>query len=210
MTDTRALAREERAEFATFLATLSPEQWEASTLCAGWRVRDVVAHVIGHDVQGMTGFTRTLARSGFSPDRANQRAVDDLGDLDPWGLLALVRRYETPEGFTARFGCRIALCDGAIHQQDIRRPLGLPREIPPERLRAILDFAMVAPPIRAFIRTRGLRLVATDLDWSSGRGPEVHGRGEALLMAAAGRPVAPDELEGPGRDTLTGRVGPIR
>ena len=210
MTDTRALAREERAEFAAFLATLTPEQWDAPTLCTAWRVRDVVAHVIGYDVAGMTGFARTLVRSGLSPDGANQRVVEDLRDLDPWGLLDLVRRYETPAGLPARFGNRIALTDGAIHHQDIRRPLGMPREIPPERLRAVLDFAMVAVPIRAFVRTRGLRLVATDLDWSSGRGTEVHGPAEALLMAASGRPDALDELEGPGLGVLAGRCRPGR
>jgi uncharacterized protein (TIGR03083 family) len=210
MADTRALAREERAEFAAFLATLTPEQWDAPTLCTAWRVRDVVAHVIGYDLEGMTGFVRVMAGAGLSPDRANQRVVDDLRDLEPWGLLDLVRRYETPAGLPSRFGGRIALTDGAIHQQDIRRPLGLPREFPPERLRAVLDFAMVAPPVRAFVRTRGLRLVATDLDWSSGRGTEVHGPGEALLMAAAGRPEALDELEGPGLGVLAGRCRPRR
>jgi uncharacterized protein (TIGR03083 family) len=108
MTDTRALAREERAEFAAFLATLTPEQWDAPTLCTAWRVRDVVAHVIGYDLEGMTGFARTLVRSGFSPDGANQRVVEDLRDLDPRGLLDLVRRYETPAGLpsAARSACR--------------------------------------------------------------------------------------------------------
>jgi uncharacterized protein (TIGR03083 family) len=206
MTDTRALARDERAELAALLATLTPEQWEAPTLCAGWAVRDVVAHVIGYDLQGVSGFARTIVRAGLSPDRANRRVVAALRDLDPPGLLALVRRYETPEGLTAQFGYRVALTDGAIHQQDIRRPLGLPREIPPERLRVILDFAMVAPPTGAFVRTRGLRLVATDLDWSSGRGTaEVRGPAEALLMAASGRPSALDELDGPGVATLARR-----
>jgi uncharacterized protein (TIGR03083 family) len=208
MTDTREMAREERAEFAELLASLTPEQWEAPTLCAGWAVRDLAAHVVGYDLKGMTGFARSLVRAGLSPDRANRRVVDDLRDLDPPGLVALVRRYETPQGFTAQFGYRIALTDGAIHQQDIRRPLGLPRTIPPERLRAILDFAMVAPPIRAFVRTRGLRLVATDVDWTSGRGTaEVRGPGEAVLMAAAGRADALDELDGPGVATLAGRCG---
>jgi uncharacterized protein (TIGR03083 family) len=208
MTDTRAMAREERAELAAFLATLTPEQWDAPTLCGGWAVRDVVAHVIGYDLKGTRGFVRTLVRAGLSPDRANRRVVDDLRDLDPPGLLGLVRRYETPEGLTARLGYRIALTDGAIHQQDIRRPLGLPRAIPPERLRAVLDFAMIAPPVGAFARTRGLRLVATDLDWSSGRGTaEVRGPGEAVLMAAAGRSAALDELDGPGVATLARRCG---
>lgn len=206
MTDTRALAREERAELAAFLATLAPEDWDAPTLCSAWTVRDVVAHVIGYDWQGIGGFLGNLARAGFSGDRANQRVVDSIRGLDPAALVDLVRRYETPEGLTALFGHRIALVDGAIHQQDIRRPLRRPREIPAERLRAILDFAMVSPPIRAFVRTRGLRLVATDLDWSSGRGPEVTGPGEAVLMAAAGRVDALDELDGPGRATLAGRL----
>lgn len=206
MTDTLALAREERAELATFLATLTPEQWNTPSLCAGWSVRDVAAHVISYDVQGMTGFVRTLVLAGLSPERANRRAVEALGDLDPWGLVELVRRYQTPEGFTARLGYRIALTDGTIHQQDMRRPLGLPRTIPPERLRAALDFAMVAPPIHAAGRIRGLRLVATDLDWSHGSGPEVTGHGEALLMAAAGRADPLDELDGPGRETLAARV----
>ncbi|MEJ2885266.1 maleylpyruvate isomerase family mycothiol-dependent enzyme [Actinomycetospora aeridis] len=206
MPDTVALAREERAELADFLATLTPEQWEAPTLCRGWSVRDVAAHVVSYDVQGMTGFLRTLVLAGLSPDRANQKAVDALHDMDPWGLVALLRRYTTPEGFTARFGGRIALTDGAIHHQDIRRPLGLPRTIPPERLRAILDFAMIAPPIHVAPRIRGLRLRATDLDWSHGKGAEVTGPGEALLMAAAGRADALDELDGPGQGTLAARL----
>ncbi|GAA4909849.1 uncharacterized protein (TIGR03083 family) [Actinomycetospora succinea] len=206
MADALALAREERAELADFLATLTPAQWDAPTLCTKWNVRDLVAHVISYDVQGMTGFVRTLLLSGMSPDRANQKAVDALHELDPWGLVDLVRRYRTPEGFTARFGYRIALTDGAIHQQDIRRPLGMPRTIPPERLKVILDFAVVAPPIHAGPRVRGLRLQATDLDWSHGSGAEVTGPGESLLMAAAGRAEALEDLEGPGRDTLAARV----
>jgi uncharacterized protein (TIGR03083 family) len=208
VTDTLALARDERAELAALLETLSPEQWETPSLCEGWRVRDVVAHVVGYDPLGVTGFFRNLAGARLDADRANQRVVDDLRDRDPAELVELVRRYETPQGLTGLFGGRIALTDGAIHQQDIRRPLGLPREIPAERLRAVLDFAMVAPPIRAFVRTRGLRLVATDLDWSSGRGTEeVRGPGEAVLMAAAGRGHALDELEGPGVATLAQRLG---
>jgi len=47
--DVRRLARDERADFAAFLATLPPRQWDAPTLCAEWRVRDVVAHVVGYD-----------------------------------------------------------------------------------------------------------------------------------------------------------------
>jgi uncharacterized protein (TIGR03083 family) len=94
-----------------------------------------------------------------------------------------------------------------IHHQDIRRPLGAPRDIPAERLRAVLEFARSAPPIAAKKRIRGLRLVATDVDWSTGAGPVVEGPGEPLLMAVAGRRGAVDELTGPGQPVLAERIG---
>ena len=84
--------------------------------------------------------------------------------------------------------------------------LGAPREIPRERLRAALPFARWAPPIGAWWRARGLRLVAPDLGWSAGRGPEVRGRGEALLMAIAGRSSVAAELTGPGVAVLATRT----
>ena len=92
-----------------------------------------------------------------------------------------------------------------IHQQDVRGPLGLVRTIPADRLRAAL--ARVAPAIGGPWRTRGLRLVATAVDWSAGSGPEVRGPGEALLMAIAGRRGVVDELAGEGQPVLAARTG---
>ena len=93
-----------------------------------------------------------------------------------------------------------------IHQQDIRRPLGLPRRIPDERLREALNFARTAPLIRGAWRGRGVYLQATDLDWAAGYGPRVSGPGEALLMAMAGRAAALADLDGPGLPTFARRV----
>ena len=59
--------------------------------------------------------------------------------------------------------------DNMIHHQDIRRPLGLSRQIPSERLLVALKFARTAPLIRGAWRARGMRLQATDVDWSAGR-----------------------------------------
>jgi uncharacterized protein (TIGR03083 family) len=112
-----------------------------------------------------------------------------------------------PRGLTAGFGGRIALTDGMIHQQDIRRPFDLPRQIPPQRLAAVLDFAKTAPLIAAAKRIRGLTLTATDLNWTTGDGPEVTGPAEALLMALAGRRGLTDELAGPRRSELARRIG---
>jgi len=93
-----------------------------------------------------------------------------------------------------------------IHHQDIRRPLGLPRTIAPDRLRAALEFAKTAPVIRGFWHRRGLRMVATDVDWAAGSGPEVRGPGEAILLAIAGRNAAVGELSGPGLAALGPRL----
>lgn len=106
------------------------------------------------------------------------------------------------------FGSRIALLDAVVHNQDIRHPLGLPRAIPEERLVPCLNFARVAPPIAAFPRIRGLRMIATDLDWSAGRGAVVRGKAETLLMAIAGRRIPYDDLEGPGAAILRSRIQP--
>jgi uncharacterized protein (TIGR03083 family) len=130
----------------------------------------------------------------------------DYADRSPEQLIALIREYANPHGLTAGFGGRVALTDNMIHQQDIRRALGLPRVIDPKRLGVALDFALTAPTIRGARRARGVRLAATDLDWSHGGGPEVRGPGEALLMAMAGRGDAMKDLSGPAKDKLAGRM----
>ena len=204
-TDTMALARDERADLAELLATLSPEQWDAPTLCEGWRVREVVAHVYSYEDLGVARLAGRMARAGFSVDRANAAGVAEYAGTDPTELVARARAHVQPSGLTAMMGGRIALADGMIHQQDIRRPLGLGREIPADRLSVALEFARTAPPIGARRRIAGLRVVATDLGWAAGDGPSVEGPGEAVLMAMAGRRGVVDELSGPGASTLRER-----
>jgi uncharacterized protein (TIGR03083 family) len=202
------LARAERADLLAFLTGLTPQQWDAPTLCEGWRVRDVVAHMISYE--GLPGreLVRRFARGRFRLAGVNAVGVAEMRDARPDALLARLAQHLEPNGLTTGFGGRVALLDAVIHQQDIRRPLGIPRTIPAERLVPALSFARFAPPIGAFWRARGLRLVATDLGWSDGRGPEVQGPGEALLMAIAGRRGVVEELTGPGRATLASRIGP--
>ena len=204
------LARAERGDLAALLQGLTPEQWEAPSLCEQWRVRDVVAHVLSYDELEAAGLARRVARGRFLLNRTNAVGVAESAGRTPQELLEAAQRCITPRGLTALLGGRIALVDGMIHQQDIRRPLGLPRTIPPERLMPALNFARFAPAIGvpAAGRARGLKLVATDFDWSAGRGPEVRGTGEALLMAMAGRRGVVDELSGEGQATLARRIRP--
>ncbi len=205
--DVRRLAREERADFAAFLATLPPEQWLEPTLCAGWRVRDVVAHVISYDELDARGLLDCVVRGRFWSSRVNAVALARYGSRSPQQLLGSLMAHLQPRGLMAALGCRPALTEGVIHHQDVRRALGQPRVIPPERLLIALRWALLGPDIGGLWRIRGVRVAATDLAFSAGAGPEVRGTAEALLMSIAGRRGVAAELSGPGQRKLAARTG---
>lgn len=200
------MAEAERLDFADFLSTLTPEQWAQQSLCDGWTVRDVVAHTISFEGVPLGALATLFVRGRFKTDRINDVAVAELATRAPADLVATLRTHARPSGMNAGFAGRLALSDNMIHQQDIRRPLGLPRAIPSDRLLAVLDFVRRSPTIRGAKRTRGITLVATDLDWSAGEGSEVRGPAEALLMVMAGRRDGLRDLSGPGMQGLAARL----
>jgi uncharacterized protein (TIGR03083 family) len=209
--DTWEMVDAERTDLADLTDSLTPEQWDAPTLCTAWKVRDVVAHVT-EGATLTTGKTiAVVAKYGFRinkmlNDEAIKRGAAPIEALrSDWRATVGVQR--TPPGVKPAG----LLADEVIHQQDIRRALGAPRQIPEDRLRVVLD--ETAKTSASFLpakkRINGLHLRATDLDWEAGTadGPEVAGPGEALLMAMAGRPAALDDLSGPGVDALRARIG---
>ena len=204
------MATAERTALAEFLETLMPEQWHEPSLCTGWRVRDVVGHLISYDDLSTPALVGWFVRGRLSIARINAIGVAQAAFLTPDQLLERLRHHLTPARLAAGFNGGIGLVDGMIHQQDIRRALSQPRTIPADRLAFALDFALRAPTLPARKLTRRLRLVADDLDWASGTGPEVIGTGEALLMAAAGRRGVAHELSGPGRPELDRRIDQLR
>lgn len=198
------MAHTERSDLADFLATLAPQDWQAPSLCSRWTVKDVVAHVVSYEELGPLGLVRRFAKGWVV--RANQVGVDEYSAHSAPQLLAFLRDHLQPRGLTAGFGGMIALVDGTIHHQDIRRALGRPRSIPHDRLQRVLQLVPGNPRLGAGRRIRGLRLRATDVDWVHGDGPEVSGPGEALLMTISGRRAALADLTGPGHATLAARL----
>lgn len=198
------LTRAERTDLASFLAELTPEEWHHPSLCTRWTVKDVVAHVISYEELGTAGLIKRFAKGMVV--NANQVGVDEFSGLSPEDLLAYLKRHLYPSGLTARLGGTIGFVDGTVHHQDIRRALNRPRTIPAERLDRILPLIPGNPRLGAGRRVRGLRLRATDVDWTHGQGSEVTGPGEALMMAMTGRPAALADLAGPGKDTLAQRL----
>jgi uncharacterized protein (TIGR03083 family) len=198
------LACDERADLAAFLESLTPQDWNAPSLCEKWTVKDVVAHVVSYEELTTFGLAKRFVKGHLV--RANEVGVQEFAPMSPQQLIDFLRRHLRPQGLTAAFGGMIGLVDGTIHHQDIRRALRRPREVPADRLRRILPLVPNNPRLGAGRRIRGLRLIATDIDWRHGSGPEVSGTAEALLLAMTGRRETVGELSGPGQSTLAARV----
>lgn len=208
--DHRRLHDEEDADLVAYLATLDPADWERPSLCEGWRVRDVVGHILYGNELRLWTLPLKLARHGFSSDRSGKAGsiaraegrtpaelVQAMADRDPWA------------GTCRIFPPKLVLLDRLTHHQDIRRGLGHPRQVPAERIAACLAATPgLGSVFRAKRRVAGLRLEADDLDWSWGDGPVVRGPGEALLMAMLGRGQAVADLSGEGVATFAGRMRP--
>lgn len=202
-----SFAVDERRDLLEFLGRLEPHEWESPTLCSDWCVREVVAHIVSYGKLSPVALARRFVQGRLSLVGANSVGVEHHHRRTPEQLMTLLEQDLRPSGPVTLFGGRIALTDTLIHHQDIRRPLGKLRDVPRDRLRHALSFALFAPPIRGAWRLRGVRAIATDLDWSYGVGPEVRGAGEAVLMTMAGRRGVAAELEGPGASRLKHRVG---
>lgn len=206
--DYRAMHDAENAEFSALLHELTPQEWEQPSWCEGWRVRDVVGHILyGNEVRLWTLPFR-LARFGFSSDRSGRHySIERARGRSPAQLLADFDARDPWAGTCRVFPPRLTLLDRLVHHQDIRNPLGRPRQIPRERLVAVLDSTpRLGSVFGARKRTKGLRFVADDLDWSWGDGPLVQGPGEALLLSMLGRTPAATVLEGDGADTFRSRL----
>ena len=206
--ESRSLHDAENADFSAYLHTLTDEQWDARSLCDGWMVRDVVGHILYGNELKLWTLPFRLARFGFSSDRSGKHySIERAKDATPAELLRDFDARDPWAGTCRVFPPRLTLLDRLVHQQDIRRPLGHPRTIPEDRLLVVLGAApRLGSVFGAKKRTRGLRFVATDLDWSWGSGPEVTGPGEALLMSMLGRKQAVIGLGGPGLATFSGRL----
>lgn len=198
---------------ADMFATLTPEQWRTPSLCAGWTVREIAAHLLDplETKVGTLKLLVHLARYRGSLDRM----VDDTARkvaARPTDELVTGLRDRAPTRLTFPvIGPLGPMTDTFIHLRDAARPLGLDVCPPPASWRSTLDFLASKPATRGFIprdRLTGLRFIATDQDWRHGGGPEILGSSEALAMAICGRPVALDDLDGPGLDVLRSRIVP--
>lgn len=204
-----ALATRNRLLAAEMFAGLTDEQWAAPSLCAGWTVREVCAHLVppegGFKLWSLVG---TVIRFRGDLERMVDVTTREEARRPTSELVAALRDRAGERLKAPVVGPHGPMVDTAIHLRDAARPLGLDTGPPPEDWRPVLDFLLTGPAERGFVgrgRTAGLRLEATDLDWSRGAGDLVRGPAEALALGIAGRPAAYDDLAGPGVEVLRSR-----
>ena len=191
----------ERLGLADELEALTPDQWATPSLCAGWTVHDVVAHLTLSTRQSVPWTLWRVARARGDLERAfADMARERAAAFGPAELIAQLRGMARVDRRLAISGALDPLNDLLVHSQDALVPLGRGRDLPVERALPCLRHVWAAPFVGAAKRFTGLRLRATDADWSAGEGPEVCGPVGALLLAANGRVVGLDGCDGEGLD----------
>ena len=203
---TWAMIHAERKALAATLEELTTEQWDSPSLCAGWSVGFLAAHVLAGAEQTPGRFLGGMVTTGFRFNALMEREARRRAQLSRQQIVDRLRQRTTttnhpPAPVMAMLG------EVVVHGEDIRRPVGLPGTVADDAANACLQmYTKASFPVGGKKRIGGLRLVATDTGWSYGAGPEVSGPALSLLLAMTGRPAGLDDLSGDGAAELGQRV----
>lgn len=191
------LTAAERRDLVDVLTDLPASAWSTPTLCEGWRVTEVLAHMTMPFRYRPARFALELAKSGGNFTRMSDRtARRDAAALTPSALLGSLRDNVTHPWQPPGGGATGALSHDVIHGLDITVALGLDRRVPEDRLRAVLS-GLSPRHLRYFgVDLAGIELRATDMDWSYGGGTPVTGAAQDLLLLACGRRLPAGHLSG--------------
>lgn len=205
------LTRDDRLMIADVLDGLDDAQWQAPTLCEGWTVHHMTAHLLQPMVVGFGRFFATALRYRGDTDRTVDAVTRRLARRPRAELIALLRSHASDQVAPPRVGPIGPFADACVHLRDIARPLGLAADVPVEHWRILLGYLTGPRPAPALVargRLDGLAFRATDVDFGAGigTGEQVTGPAEALGMAVTGRPAALDDLSGPGVRLLRTRL----
>jgi uncharacterized protein (TIGR03083 family) len=197
---------EEFLALADLLAAAGPQVWEEPSLCAGWRTREVVAHVTMPVRYAGPAFMAELEAAGGDFTRLSNTVAARDGALPTDRLLADLRsdvlhRWQPPGG-----GEDGALTHCVVHCLDIIEAVPLSRRVPDARIRRVLSLVADSSAPNLFgTDLSGVELRADDIEWSCGVGAAVEGPAQALALVACGRLLPAGRLRGAGASRFTHR-----
>jgi uncharacterized protein (TIGR03083 family) len=200
---TKEIADEFRT-LADLLESAPPAVWDAPSLCAGWRTREVVAHMTMPARLTGPQFMEEMEAAGGDFTTMSDRVAARDGALPTAALLADMRSetlhaWEPPGG-----GAQGALTHCVIHGLDFTEASGLGHDVPPARIGRVLAGADDVDLAQVFgVDLSGVELRADDLSWSSGSGDPVTGPAQVLALVLCGRRVPAGRLAGPGAARFT-------
>ncbi len=187
MTDPQSWVATTYTGLADLLASAPDAAWDAPSLCAGWQVRHVVAHVsmpvrltpeqFGAEMAAAGGDFAVLSDSVAARDAVRPPA-EHLDALRSPALHA----WQPPGG-----GAAGALNHAVVHSLDVTVALDRPAVAPADAVVDVLDQVTAARGAWFGVDLTGVRLEATDSGWSWGAGETVRADGGRLVALLCGR-----------------------
>jgi uncharacterized protein (TIGR03083 family) len=198
---------EERRAIATLIDGLDADQLATPSLCAGWDVKTVAAHLISDFADGFMGFMVSGIRH-LSLERGIDALARRRAQAPAAEIAETLRRHADFRLSPPVTGPLAGLTDVLVHGADMRIPLGLAHRPEPHHVARVLDF-LTGPTQLGFFprrRLRGLALHDEDTGRTWGHGQPIRGPGDAVMLAVCGRTVVFDRLTGPGLPVLRSRL----
>lgn len=187
----------QRHELAELLGDLPVEAWDQISLCAGWRVRHVVAHMTMPLRYSTRRFIAEMIKARGNFDKMADRCARRDGAASPGELLSALRENEGSPWTPPGGGLSAALTHDVIHGLDIIVSLGINHLIPEERLQIVLETITTPKSIKHFgVDLDGIELRASDIDWSYGSGRSLSGLAQDLALVLCGRKLPAGRLRG--------------
>jgi uncharacterized protein (TIGR03083 family) len=176
----------ERSRVADLLESLPQAAWEQHSLCAGWSVRDVGAHLTFSHAR-LRDVAWPAVRTGFRYNEMIRYAALH-SPLTHAQIVAKLRGFVGSRR-RAPFVTELEpLLDILVHSQDICVPLGIKHPMPVDAAVAAADRVLsLRGPMRLWDPPPGVRLVATDADWAYGDGAEKQAPIQSHLLTLTGR-----------------------
>lgn len=169
------------------LLAAADDLWDTPSLCDAWQVRHVVAHVtmpvrltpeaFGAEMAAARGDFTTLSNTVAARDAALPAAtlLDQLRS-------PRLHAWEPPGG-----GAAGAVSHAVIHSLDVTVALDQPAVAPTTAVVSVLEGITAADGAWFGLDLAGVRLEATDLDWSWGDGEVFRADSGRLVALLSGR-----------------------
>jgi uncharacterized protein (TIGR03083 family) len=184
-------------DLADVLTDLPTDAWDRPSLCDGWRVREVAAHLTMPARYSTPRLALEVVKSRGSFNRMADRTAHRDAPRPVTDFLAALRSTKLYEWKPPGGRHEGALTHAIVHGLDITVALGLGRAVPTDSLLVVLQSLTDQGSLKFFrLDFSGVELRARDIEWSWGSGETVTGDAQTLALVLSGRRPPTESLQG--------------